>query len=252
MHFYNFKHLQQWENLRHGVTQKDPTLGHLGSLALHTGEEPKEIIHNRHHVATALNLDDTWHFVVANQTHSSNVTVINEAKTKGWQHSEDSIENTDAMVTNLTHTMLTVLTADCVPILLFDPIQNAIGVVHAGWRGTQANIVAKTIQTMQKEFDSNTKDIMVGVGPSIGKCCYEVGEEVATHFKEYKSAIVQEGSKYKIDLPKINQIQLIDAGVKKEQITLSHICTSCEVEKFFSYRKEQGCSGRFMSLIGLQ
>jgi YfiH family protein len=249
--FYRFKNLESYSNLFHGVSRKDTHLPYLGSLALHTGEEKKQIVANRNLLADTLGLEEEWHFVVAHQTHSSHVVVIDAEKTQGWRELESAIEETDAMVTNLKCVMLTVLTADCVPILLFDPIHEVIGVVHAGWRGTKANIVAKTVGVMQERFGSNVEEIVVGIAPAIGVCCYEVGEEVATHFEGYDGAIITKGEKFHLDLPKINQTQLLEVGVKCEHIEMSGVCTACEVNTYFSYRKEQGCSGRFMSVIGL-
>ena len=138
-----------------------------------------------------------------------------------------------------------------VPILLVDPKQKVVSAVHAGWKGTEQEIVFKTVKKMKKEFNSNPSDIIAGVAPSIGKCCYEVDWNVAQHFKDVESAYDKVGEKYMLDLPHINKIQLLKAGLKEENIELSNICTACEVKHYFSYRKEQGCSGRFMSMIGL-
>ena len=104
---------------------------------------------------------------------------------------------------------------------------------------------------MTEVFGSNPKDIMAGIAPSIGSCCYEVEEDVAGHFFESPEAFTKQGEKYMLNLPYLNQKQLLDAGVEESNIEMSNICTACEVERFFSYRKEKGCSGRFMSMIGL-
>lgn len=246
---HTFKNLSAQKNCTHLITKKDVTQAHSFSLALHTGEEPQKIIANRSTIAN--NFPD-MHFIVANQTHSDNIQVIKE-KNKTWLSDikEHAIEDCDALITDQKNIMLTVLTADCVPILLFDPVQDVVAVVHAGWKGTEQQIALKTVKKMQELFNSEPKDILAGIAPSIGKCCYEVDWNVAQHFKEVKDAYDEKDEKYMLDLPHINKLQLLEAGVEEQHIELSHICTACEVDDYFSYRKEGGCSGRFMSMIGL-
>ena len=101
-------------------------------------------------------------------------------------------------------------------------------------------------------YNSDPKDIIAGVAPAIGRCCYEVGKDVAKYFFNEPRSFDVLGEKYMLDLPFINKKQLLNAGVLEEHIEMSAVCTACEVERFFSYRKEQGCTGRFMSMIGLK
>lgn len=222
------------------------------SLALHTGEEKSRIVANRDRVRRELSVGEDVVFVTAMQTHSDHVAVIDRKEMRGWKSLDDAVEDCDAMVTDLPGVILTILTADCVPILLYDPIKKVVAAVHAGWRGTESKIVWKTVKVMVERFASNPADILAGVAPAIGKCCYEVGKEVAVHFKEYSGDLERRGEKYMLDLPRINQRQLLMAGLKNEHIEMSGICTACEVDRFFSYRREHGCSGRFMSMIGLE
>lgn len=251
MDFYKFKHFSDYDKLIHGVTTKSAQYPFSFSLALHTGEEKKMIVDNRKKLSTFLDCEDTFYFVVANQTHSDHIKVIKEQETKGWNTLEDAIANCDALITDCKNVMLTVLTADCVPVLLYDEKREMVAVVHAGWKGTSSQIVLKTVQKMIEEFASDPCDIVAGIAPSIGKCCYEVGEDVAKHFFTIPKAFYKVGKKYMLDLPYANKQQLLDGGLKEEHIEMSHICTACEVNTFFSYRKEQGCSGRFMSIIGM-
>ena len=243
---YTFKNLTQQTMCHHLVTQKEPTAPYSFSLALHTKEEPSKILKNRNLLKEYF---PKMNFVVANQTHSSNIHIVTKNQEIGWQKAEDAIENCDALITNIPNVMLTILTADCVPILLLDPKQKIVSAIHAGWKGTKEEIAFKTVKKMQEEFNSNPSDIIAGVAPSIGKCCYEVDWNVAQHFIE--SAYDKVGEKYMLDLPYINKTQLLKAGLKEENIELSNVCTACDVEYYFSYRKENGCSGRFMSMIGL-
>ena len=234
------------------MSQKETGEAYSFSLALHTGEEAREIVSNRRNLARQLSVDETSVFVTANQTHSSHVCIIDKKEMQGWERLEDAVEDCDALVTDQENVIVTILTADCVPILLYDPLKRVVAAVHAGWRGTEGEIVIKTIEVMGHKFGSNPSNILAGVAPAIGKCCYEVGEDVASHFSAYPDAMDQHGEKSMLDLPAINKSQMISTGILEEHIEMSGICTACEVETFFSYRREQGCSGRFMSMIGLK
>jgi len=249
--FYTFKHFQHYPHLQHLVTTKSSKMPYDFSLALHTGENEKSIIGNRAILQKQLQTTDTLHFIVANQTHSDNIQVITEQETKGWKNIHDAIEKCDALITNVPHIVLTILTADCVPILLYDKKNHVIAAIHAGWKGTKSQITTKTISKMKHTFGSHSKDIIAGIAPSIGKCCYEVGGDVAQHFFHTPQSFTQINDKYMLDLPYLNKIQLLKSGLSEEHIEMSSHCTACEVDTFFSYRKENGCSGRFMSMIGL-
>jgi len=222
------------------------------SLALHTGEEIQSILQNRERVSQIFQQEKPLHYIVANQTHSDNIKTITKVETKGWQVLEDAVTDCDALITDVPSVVLSILTADCVPILLYDKKQQVIAAVHAGWKGTKAKIVSKTIQKMVSQYRSSPTDIMVGIAPSIGSCCYEVGFDVAEHFMHICKGCTAKADKYMLDLPYINKQQLLDVGIKEENIEMSNLCTACEVKRFFSYRKEKGCSGRFMSMIALK
>ena len=245
---HTFQNLSQENNCHHLVTQKEKAEPYSFSLALHTKENPNDIIQNRQYFSKKF---PNATFVVANQTHSSNIHIVKEEKELGWNILEDAIENCDALITNQKNIMLTILTADCVPILLFDPKQKVVAAVHAGWKGTQQEILFKTVKKMQEIFNSNPKDIIAGIAPSIGKCCYEVDWNVAKNFEKIENSYEKKAKKYMLDLPHINKLQLLNSGLKEDNIELSNICTACSVEHYFSYRKEGGCSGRFMSMIEL-
>ncbi len=251
--FYGFTHFKKYDSLLHAVSTKHQKKPYAFSLALHTGEDAKSIIANRKTLAKQLESSSPLQFTVAHQTHSDHIKIIDKALTHGWERSSDAIEDCDALITNVPHVVLTILTADCVPILLYDPVHNVVAAVHAGWKGSKAQIAKKTVKKMVQTFSSNPTDIKAGIAPSIGVCCYEVGEEVAKHFFDIPHACKhKKEKKYMLDLPYINKQQLLNAGLKEEHIEMSHVCTACNVEHYFSYRKEQGCSGRFMSMIGLK
>lgn len=250
--FYRFKQFENYPECIHAVSTKLASEPYDFSLALHTGEDAKTIVNNRKKLSSLLYTDNNLHFIVANQTHSEHIEIISEIETKGWQALEDAVSDCDALITNQKGMVLTILTADCVPVLLYDKEKEVVAAIHAGWKGTEARIVAKTVQKMINVFGSYPKDIIAGVAPAIGRCCYEVGEDVAKHFFTESRSYDERGEKYMLDLPFINKKQLLDSGVLEEHIEMSGVCTACEVERFFSYRKEQGCSGRFMSMIGIR
>lgn len=243
MDIYKFKEFSNY-NLIQGVTVKEVNKPYSFSFALHTGEEKSKIDKNRDDFVSFLGKD--LNYVLANQVHSDTIYSVTKKENIGWN--EVSNIDADALITNLKGVVLSVLTADCVPILLFDKKKEVIAVVHSGWRGTYKEITFKTVERMKKEFNSNPKDILASIAPSIAKCCYEVDEDVAKFFQEGLTPL--KDKKFMLDLVLINKNQLIRSGV--ENIEMSNICTSCNKEKFFSYRKESGCSGRFISFIGLK
>jgi YfiH family protein len=149
----------------------------------------------------------------------------------------------DALLTNSPEVLLSVRTADCYPILLADTKNRAVAAVHAGWRGAADEIVAKTIAKMRTQFGTSPADIVAAIGPGIGKCCYEVGAEVAQLFGV-------EGQGH-IDLAAANRCQLLDTGVEEPHIDVVGGCTSCDAARFYSFRREKEQAGRMFSYIGL-
>ena len=244
-----FSSFSDYPSLQYLISKKNSTKEYNFSLALHTDENSEKILENRVTIQVQF---PNMQFIVANQTHGSNIEIIKDVETRGWRSQSSVVKDCDALITDKKGLMLTILTADCVPILLFDSKQKVIGAVHAGWRGTEQGIVSKTVAKMQQEFGSNPKDIIAGVAPSIGPCCYEVGEDVAKNFFDNRDSFIQKGDKFMLDLPYLNKIQLLKVGLLEKNIEMCNICTSCKVDDYFSYRKEQGCSGRFMSMIGLK
>jgi len=249
--FYKYDILNGYEDIVALTTTKNTQYEYSFSLALHTGEDKSKIISNRQKLLKSLNLED-YSIVLANQTHSCNISVINDTTSKGWEDENSAVVDTDALMTNQKGVLLGILTADCVPVLLYDNQKGVVLAIHAGWRGTACGIAQKSVAKMQEMYNSNPKDIQAIIAPSIGKCCYEVDIEVAKHFKDIDGAYRKIGDKYMLDLPYINKIQLIQSGLDEKSIYLSSVCTSCNNESFFSYRKECGCSGRFLSLIGMK
>ncbi len=152
----------------------------------------------------------------------------------------------DALVTNLSGLSIGVRTADCVPILLLDSKERAVAAVHAGWRGTDSQILLRTIEKMVADFGSNTDHIYAAIGPCIRECCYDVGPEVWSRF------IHAEGDgKRHLDLAGANTQQLKSAGVPRDQIFDLSLCTFCQSESFYSYRRQPGDPRRMVSAISI-
>jgi len=180
-----------------------------------------------------------------------------------------AFDDTDALVTDVPDTPLVILTADCAAVLLFDPVHNAIGIAHAGWRGTVVRVVAATVERMREAFGSNPPELLAAIGPCIGPCCYEVGGEVidavSAAFPVETDELIREpdmasaGSfrasvnedRKHFDLWRANERILLEAGVPEAGIEVAGLCTSCRTDLFYSHRAEHGNTGRFGALIAI-
>ena len=163
----------------------------------------------------------------------------------------------DAIITNEKNVPLLILTADCVPVVLVDKVNKAVGLVHAGWRGTYGKICSETLQSMKENYNTNTEDVVAIIGPSIGKCCYEVSYDLVEKF----SALLPNADekiyeirdeKYYLDLWEINTQILKEFGVLKSNIINMNICTSCNCDRFFSYRKHDKTTKRIGTFIEIK
>ncbi len=172
------------------------------------------------------------------------------------------IAGVDALITACPGVMLTMRFADCVPVLLYDPVHRAVGLAHAGWRGSAAGIAARTVQAMGQAFGTEPRDLLAGIGPSIGRCCYEVDQPViqsfSARFPWWRDVVSGEAGRLHLDLWAANRRQLVDAGLADERIDVAGICTACHTGDFYSHRRESGPgsvageTGRFTAVIGLR
>jgi YfiH family protein len=154
------------------------------------------------------------------------------------------LEQADALLEDRPGSVIAIKTADCIPILLVDERHRAVAAVHAGWRGTVARIAPAAIGAMGRRFATNPRDLHTAIGPGIGKCCYEVGPEVAVQFGEQERA--------HISLADANRTQLLEAGVTPERIYASNLCTMCLAEEFHSFRRDGQAAGRLYSFAGIR
>jgi len=187
----------------------------------------------------------------------------------------------DGLITAVPQLLLAVLTADCIPVILVDTKKHAVGVFHAGWRGTAKRIVEKGVGEMRRCFGTRARDIKAAIGPGVHNCCYSVGEEVRAQFEsqfDYADKLFHEvkesdpiREKYPLlfltarapghselpkniflDLVEANRRQLMDTGVSPKNIDTSQLCTSCRTDLLFSHRKENGNTGRMMAVVGIK
>jgi polyphenol oxidase len=210
------------------------------NLSYRVGDDSDVVDRNRKTFFSSVGLM-TSQLAIPVQTHSDTVLKVDQP---------GEYEHCDALVTNSKGVALTVTVADCVPILLFDPIQKAIAAVHAGWKGTAKEITRRAVEKMQVEFESDPKNILAYIGPCAAVCCYEVGLDVAVKFNI--NSVPYERRRIFIDLKKENAAQLLQQGVKEESIEISPHCTICENEVFHSHRRDGKNSGRMMAFICLK
>lgn len=206
---------------------------------------------NRRRFSAALGGGWTWG--AAWQVHGTTTRLIENCLDTQCDQAQS-----DALMTRQSNILLGVKTADCVPVLLGDTRTNALAAVHAGWRGTLKGIVAKTLSDMHRAFGTRPADVYAAIGPAALACCYEVGPEVVSAFKEkfdYGDTLFSayRNGHARIDLHAANRRQLTAAGVPDAQIWTAPLCTMCRTDLFFSYRREKplyGRTGRSMSVIG--
>ncbi|WP_026895678.1 peptidoglycan editing factor PgeF [Clostridiisalibacter paucivorans] len=191
--------------------------------------------------------------IFSDQVHSDKIYIVDKKSDK------DNIKDIDGLITNKKGVTLVTFYADCVPLFFLDKKNEVIALAHAGWRGTVKKIGKKVIEKMVEVYNTDPCDCLIGIGPSIGGCCFEVDEPVVEEFKKgfkdiskFIDKVNDKGYKYTIDLWKINELVLIEAGVPKENITISNICTKCNSELFFSYRGDNGQTGRMAAIMCLR
>ena len=255
--------------LRHGFSTREGGVSIVyGEGSLNLGwtkdDDPSLVAENRRRFLAVCQEASPFQVVTIRQVHSALIRTIREEDGvfEGKLETADgkAVLEADGAVTDLPGAMLGVQTADCVPVLIADVNRRAVAAIHAGWRGTVARIVEHGIATMREEYGSRPEDLVAAVGPSIGACCYAVGDEVRSEFGaqfRYADALFRamgEGQMH-LDLWEANRRQLFDAGVSAERIAVMGECTACVLShgqrKYFSHRAERGFTGRMMSVIGV-
>ena len=182
--------------------------------------------------------------VYARQVHGARVLA---AKSPAFRN----LREADGFVTNKTGYLLSIFTADCLPVVLFDAKKNCIGAVHCGWKSTYKAIVKNAVKRMKRLYGSKPKDIQVRFGPSIHKCCYEVSPELAAKFAKRfgNSCVLQKGQKVFLDLEKANETLLVRCAIPRKNIQKNPHCTRCRKDLFYSYRRDGKGTGRMVTSI---
>jgi polyphenol oxidase len=259
--FYKAWNLEQTSLVTHVVTTRSGGASSSPfdtlNMALHVGDDPESVVENRDTCLTSLGLDPAS-LTTVEQVHGAKVAVIGPDETgSGALDAAGAIPGADAMITDRPGAALCIFTADCVPIFIVDPVNNAIGLAHAGWKGTAADIVTETLSAMTQSYGSRPQDCLAAIGPAIGRCCYEVGNDTANAiFKACADdrpivRTCEGGACLRVDLPLANWLLLRKAGVPEESIALSQRCTCCNGDEFFSYRRD-GETGRMASILALR
>lgn len=233
---------------------------HLGTmnLSFSRGDDAEAVRENYRRMANALDVSYDS-FVFSQQTHTTNVrTVTVDDRGKGILHPLD-YQDVDGLITNVPGLCLSTFYADCVPLYFVDPVHRAIGLSHSGWRGTVGRMGQVTLQRMTEEYGTDPSDVIAAIGPSICQDCYEVSEDV---IEQFQSAFSQEhwdelyykkeNGKYQLNLWKANEIVMLEAGVKKENIAVTNICTCCNSDILFSHRASQGKRGNLAAFLSLK
>jgi YfiH family protein len=270
--FFEFPKLAGISGIRHGVfTRKNgKSKGPFRSLnvSFGVGDNDQTVLENRTIISRCINEKD---LVFLDQVHGNGIVVFSkehhfyrvfnkvdcfkdeyseiledQADTFGID-SERKLE-ADAIVTDIPGKFLVIQVADCQSVLIYDPVQEVVANVHSGWRGSINNIIGCTLKVMEKSFGCRSRDVVAGIGPSLGPCCAEFvnyKKEIPEMFWEYKNDANH------FDFWSISRDQLCEAGVLFENVDLSRMCTKCDSNRFFSFRRE-GITGRFATLIGLK
>ena len=226
--------------------------GYLSSLNLgiHRGDKPENVVRNYEILGEALGFA-VENLVFTRQTHTNIVRAVDESN-RGEGLFREVEPECDALVTATPGVVLAAFTADCTPILLHDPVTGAVGAVHAGWRGTVADIAGNAVREMANRYGSRPEDIRAAIGPNIGVCCFETHGDVpdavrAVLGEEAESFIVPAGEKFRVDLKGVNAALLRRAGVR--QIEVSRDCTACRPDRFWSHRRVGNDRGSLAAII---
>lgn len=241
-----------------GVSQGIFSTMNLGSESSGYHDDPDHIMENYLRITSSIGIDPHT-IVVSKQVHKTDIRRVDENDRGKGLYLPTDYDEIDGLVTDRPEVTLVTKYADCVPLFFVDTKRRAIGLSHAGWRGTAAKIGLVTVQTMQRQFGSNPADIISVIGPSICKECYEIGEDTAEEFRhafpingepnDNKILTVNSTGRYQCDLWEANRYVLSEAGLLPEHIHISGVCTSCNSDILFSHRKTGGKRGSLAAFL---
>jgi polyphenol oxidase len=259
--YLTFPSIEQYDFVNHafstrlgGVSQNEYSSMNLN---FGRGDSNESVVKNFHCFCEAAGFDFNT-LVASSQDHHTFIRRVNSRNygTGIWKPKD--IKSVDGLITNEPNVTLVTYYADCVPLFFLDPQKRAIGLAHAGWRGTVAKIGEKMVEAMTREFGSDPRSLVAAVGPSIGPCCFEVDAPVYDEFEKLTELQPQEfivkkdGGKYNIDLWEANRRILLNAGMQDEQITVAQICTQCNADWLYSHRASGGKRGGLAAMMCIQ
>lgn len=228
------------------------------NLSFTRGDNEDDVRENFRRMADAIGVK-VEDMVFTHQTHTTNVRVVTKEDRGNGITRERNFFDTDGLVTNEKGVCLVTFFADCVPLFFVDPVKEVIGLSHSGWRGTVGKIGLETVRVMKDKFGCDPKDILAAVGPSICQDCYEVSEDVIVQFKEnfdrkyYDDLFYKkENGKYQLNLWKANEIVFLEAGILKEHMVVSNVCTHCNSDIFYSHRTTGDKRGNMCGFLALK
>lgn len=222
------------------------------NLSFTRGDEEVAVRENFRRMAKAIGVKEDS-FVKAVQTHTTNVHKVT------LENKHEELQDVDGLITDVPGICLVTTYADCVPLFFIDSRHRAIGLSHSGWRGTVGKMGKETLRRMQEEYGTAPEDVVTAIGPSICQDCYEVSEDVIERFKEAFDSkywddlfYQKENKKYQLNLWRANEIILLEAGVREENIAVTNVCTNCNPDILFSHRASKGQRGALAAFLALQ
>jgi len=239
---------------RHGGVSQPP-FDSL-NLGLHVPDRPEHVLENRRRLCAALGVP-RYSLVIPQQVHGAHVAQVGMGDaTRGAFNLDSAIPETDGLITDEPELTLMAFSSDCPLILLYDPARPAIGLLHAGWRGTMQRIAARGVEKMKQSFSTRADELIACIAPSVGPCCYEVKADLIEAASQaglpVERLVQRRGEATFFDLWRANEEQLIDAGMSRSRISGPSICTACRPDLFFSLRRASGQTGRFAAVLVLR
>ena len=232
--------------------------GHCASMnfGFSVGDDPKAVKENYRIFCDAFGADSE-NCVLTQQTHTANIRIVTKEDIGKGIFKERDYSDIDGLITNVPKAVLVTQYADCTPLVFYDPVKRVVATSHAGWRGTVKEIGLKTVELMKNRFGCDPKDILCGIGPNIGACCYEVDDPVINEINKLSyldlgTCYTPKGEgKYMLDLKEVNRQILLQAGVLPHHIDVADLCTCCLSDSFHSHRATGGKRGTLAMMISL-
>ena len=257
--YYSFPAFDRLGFVRHGFSTRlgGVSQGTFASMNLSftRGDDPAAVRENFDRFCAAIRVQ-AEEVVISAQTHTANVKIVTAQDRGRGITREKEYTDVDGLITNDPNVVLCTQYADCVPLFFVDPVRRVVATSHAGWRGTAAGIAAVTVEKMVEAFGCRREDILAGIGPSIGKCCFEVDTPVYDAFCKVPvfdagCFTADPGDKFHINLQEVNRRWMLRSGIQPEHITVTDLCTKCRPDVFWSHRVTGDARGSLAAFIAI-